>query len=183
MNDTVNIVCWISMRSRIEVSKQPPWSMATSTITEPLRDRPSRAPRDRRSASTTYTEPYNLARLFASLDHISGDRAGWNIVTTSSPQAAQNFGCPSIRRITSATTGRGNISLSLRGYDSWEDDALVNDPVSGIFADTSKIHKIDHIGKQRLAAAAGPTCLCSGRLVRGRTCLCRAGALAPPRLG
>jgi hypothetical protein len=46
------------------------------------------------TASTSYTEPYNLARLFASLDHISGGRAGWNIVTTSSPQAAQNFGLP-----------------------------------------------------------------------------------------
>jgi alkanesulfonate monooxygenase SsuD/methylene tetrahydromethanopterin reductase-like flavin-dependent oxidoreductase (luciferase family) len=46
------------------------------------------------TASTTYTEPYNLARLFASLDHISGGRAGWNIVTTSTPQAAQNFGLP-----------------------------------------------------------------------------------------
>ena len=46
------------------------------------------------TASTTYTEPYNLARLFASLDHISSGRAGWNIVTTSAPQAAQNFGLP-----------------------------------------------------------------------------------------
>jgi alkanesulfonate monooxygenase SsuD/methylene tetrahydromethanopterin reductase-like flavin-dependent oxidoreductase (luciferase family) len=46
------------------------------------------------TASTTYTEPYNLARLFASLDHISHGRAGWNIVTTSAPQAAQYFGLP-----------------------------------------------------------------------------------------
>jgi alkanesulfonate monooxygenase SsuD/methylene tetrahydromethanopterin reductase-like flavin-dependent oxidoreductase (luciferase family) len=65
------------------------------------------------TASTTYTEPYNLARLFASLDHISGGRAGWNIVTTSSPQAAQNFGLPEHpphhERYERA---RGNISMS-----------------------------------------------------------------------
>ena len=100
------------------------------------------------TASTTYTEPYNLARLFASLDHLSGGRAGWNIVTTSAPQAAQNFGLPEHpphhERYERA---REYLDVISRLWDSWEDDALVNDPVSGIFADTSKIHALDHVGK------------------------------------
>jgi FMN-dependent oxidoreductase (nitrilotriacetate monooxygenase family) len=100
------------------------------------------------TASTTYTEPYNLARLFASLDHISGGRAGWNIVTTSTPQAAQNFGLPEHpphgERYERA---REYLDVITRLWDSWEDDALVNDPRSGIFADTGKIHAINHVGK------------------------------------
>ncbi|MCA1454416.1 LLM class flavin-dependent oxidoreductase [Bradyrhizobium sp. BRP22] len=100
------------------------------------------------TASTTYMEPYNLARLFASLDHISGGRAGWNIVTTSVPQAAQNFGLPEHpphhERYERA---REFLDVVTRLWDSWEDDALVNDPVSGIFADTDRVHTIDHVGK------------------------------------
>jgi FMN-dependent oxidoreductase (nitrilotriacetate monooxygenase family) len=100
------------------------------------------------TASTTYTEPYNLARLFASLDHISGGRAGWNIVTTSAPQAAQNFGLPEHpphgERYERA---REYLDVITRLWDSWEDDALVNDAASGVFADTGKIHAIDHVGK------------------------------------
>lgn len=100
------------------------------------------------TASTTYTEPYNLARLFASLDHLSRGRAGWNIVTTGAQQAAQNFGLPEHpphhERYERA---REYLDVISRLWDSWEDDALVNDPASGIFADTSKIHTLDHIGK------------------------------------
>jgi hypothetical protein len=100
------------------------------------------------TASTTYTEPYNLARLFASLDHISGGSAGRNIVTTSVPQAAQNFGLPEHpphgERYERA---REYLDVITRLGDSWEDDALINDPVSGIFADPDKIHAIDHVGK------------------------------------
>ncbi len=100
------------------------------------------------TASTTYTEPYNLARLFASLDHLSGGRAGWNIVTTSNALAAQNFGLPEHpphhERYERA---REYLDVITRLWDSWEDDAVVNDPVSGVFADTGKIHPIDHIGK------------------------------------
>jgi len=100
------------------------------------------------TASTTYNEPYNLARLFASLDHISGGRAGWNIVTTSAPQAAQNFGLPEHpphnERYEKA---REFLDVITKLWDSWEDDAVVNDPVSGIFADAAKIHPINHVGR------------------------------------
>lgn len=100
------------------------------------------------TASTTYTEPYNLARLFASLDHLSGGRAGWNIVTTSTPQAAQNFGLPEHPAHTARYERAWEfLDVVTRLWDSWEDEALVNDPASGIFADTDKIHAIQHVGK------------------------------------
>ncbi|CAN7564107.1 LLM class flavin-dependent oxidoreductase [Bosea sp. LjRoot90] len=100
------------------------------------------------TASTTYNEPYNLARLFASLDHISGGRAGWNIVTTSDAGAAHNFGLPEHpphgERYEKA---REFLDVVTKLWDSWEDDALVADPQSGIFADADKVHRIDHVGK------------------------------------
>jgi FMN-dependent oxidoreductase (nitrilotriacetate monooxygenase family) len=100
------------------------------------------------TASTTYNEPYNLARLFASLDHISGGRAGWNIVTTSDAGAAHNFGLPEHpphgERYEKA---REFLDVVTRLWDSWEDDALVADPQSGVFADADKVHRIDHVGK------------------------------------
>src|ERR1700726_1130373 len=100
------------------------------------------------TASTTYTEPYNLARLFASLDHLSHGRAGWNIVTTSAPQAAQNFGLPEHPPHGERyEKGREFLDVVTRVWDSWEDDAVVIDPISGIFADADKIHAIDHVGK------------------------------------
>ncbi len=100
------------------------------------------------TASTTYNEPYNLARLFASLDHISGGRAGWNIVTTSDAGAAHNFGLPEHpphgERYEKA---REFLDVVTRLWDSWEDDALLADPRSGVFADADKVHRIDHVGK------------------------------------
>ena len=100
------------------------------------------------TASTSYMEPYNLARLFASLDHISGGRAGWNVVTTGAPQAAQNFGLPEHpphgERYERA---REFLDVITRLWDSWEDEAVVADQASGIFADTDRIHAIDHVGK------------------------------------
>ncbi|MGJ4998840.1 LLM class flavin-dependent oxidoreductase [Bradyrhizobium sp. HKCCYLS3077] len=100
------------------------------------------------TASTTYHEPYNLARLFASLDHLSGGRAGWNIVTTSAAQAAQNFGLPEHpphhERYERA---KEFLDVVTALWDSWEDDAVVNDPASGIFADTDKVHPLNHVGK------------------------------------
>jgi FMN-dependent oxidoreductase (nitrilotriacetate monooxygenase family) len=125
------------------------------------------------TASTTYTEPYNLARLFASLDHISHGRAGWNIVTTSAPQAAQNFGLPEHpphgERYEKA---REFLDVVTRLWDSWEDDALVIDPASGIFADSDKIHTIDHVGKH--FRVRGP--LNTARSPQGRPVYVQAGS-------
>jgi FMN-dependent oxidoreductase (nitrilotriacetate monooxygenase family) len=125
------------------------------------------------TASTTYTEPYNLARLFASLDHISRGRAGWNIVTTSAPQAAQNFGLPEHpphgERYEKA---KEFLDVVTRLWDSWEDDALVIDPASGIFADADKIHAIDHVGKH--FRVRGP--LNTARSPQGRPVYVQAGS-------
>ncbi|AGT10966.1 LLM class flavin-dependent oxidoreductase [Paracoccus aminophilus] len=100
------------------------------------------------TASTTYYEPYNLARLFASVDHISGGRVGWNIVTTSAAVAAQNFGLDEHPHHADRY-GRAHEFLDVitKLWDSWQDDALVIDPDSGIFADTDRVHQINHIGE------------------------------------
>jgi FMN-dependent oxidoreductase (nitrilotriacetate monooxygenase family) len=100
------------------------------------------------TASTTYNDPYNLARRFASLDHISGGRAGWNIVTTASAAAAQNFGLddnPSHAERYERAAEFTEVSFGL--WDSWEDGAQVGDKASGTFADPSRIHEIGFKGK------------------------------------
>jgi N-acetyl-S-(2-succino)cysteine monooxygenase len=99
------------------------------------------------TASTTYTEPYNLARLFGSLDHISGGRAAWNVVTGAFPEAAANFNRPRhpshAKRYAVAT----EFVKIVRGlWDSWEDGAVVMDRATGVYADTSRLHGLDHRG-------------------------------------
>ncbi len=101
------------------------------------------------TASTTYYEPYNLARLFASVDHISRGRAGWNIVTTGAAQAAQNFGLDH-HPVHADRYAQAHefVDVVTKLWDSWEDDAVVADKESGVFADTGRIHEINHIGKR-----------------------------------
>ncbi|MEV0599658.1 LLM class flavin-dependent oxidoreductase [Streptomyces sp. NPDC050315] len=125
------------------------------------------------TASTTYSEPYNLARLFASLDHLSGGRAGWNIVTTGAPQAAQNFGLDEhpvhAERYDRA---REFVDVATRLWDSWEDEALVADQKTGVFADTDRIHTIDHEGRH--LKVRGP--LNTPRTPQGRPVYVQAGS-------
>jgi FMN-dependent oxidoreductase (nitrilotriacetate monooxygenase family) len=99
------------------------------------------------TASTTYHEPYHLARKFASLDHISRGRAGWNIVTSSGENEARNFS----RSARPAHEDRYEraaefVDVVLRLWDSWEDDARVLDKVTGEYADPAKIHEAEHQG-------------------------------------
>lgn len=99
------------------------------------------------TASTTYFEPYNLARLFASLDLLSGGRAGWNIVTTSAGAASRNFGLAEHPDHSSRyERGREFVDVVTKLWDSWEDDAIVADKESGVFAEDERIHAIEHIG-------------------------------------
>ncbi|MFD2078995.1 FMN-dependent oxidoreductase, nitrilotriacetate monooxygenase family [Actinopolymorpha cephalotaxi] len=99
------------------------------------------------TASTTYNDPYNLARRFASVDHVSGGRAGWNVVTTASVDAARNFGLdelPSHRdRYARAAEF---LEVARRLWDSWDDDAALADKESGVWADASRVHRVDHTG-------------------------------------
>ncbi|MCK0209784.1 LLM class flavin-dependent oxidoreductase [Starkeya koreensis] len=100
------------------------------------------------TASTTYSEPYNLARQFASLDHISGGRAGWNIVTSWSAEAAGNFGLDQRNSHTDRyRRATEYVEVVRKLWDSWEDDARVLDRTLGIYADTARIHAIGHQGE------------------------------------
>ncbi|MCX7362330.1 MAG: LLM class flavin-dependent oxidoreductase [Alphaproteobacteria bacterium] len=100
------------------------------------------------TVSTTYSEPYNVARAFASLDHLSQGRVGWNVVTGSSPDAAANFSRdrhpPHAERYAMAEE---YIEVTKALWDSWEDNAVVADRQTGLFIDTGKMHVADHAGE------------------------------------
>ncbi|MCO4877287.1 LLM class flavin-dependent oxidoreductase [Paraburkholderia caribensis] len=100
------------------------------------------------TASTTFNEPYHIARKFASLDHISGGRAGWNLVTSSSALEAKNFNFDEhlahARRYERAV----EFAEVVEGlWDSWDEDAFVRDKASGRYFDPSKRHVLDHRGE------------------------------------
>lgn len=125
------------------------------------------------TASTTYYEPYNLARLFSSLDHISGGRAGWNIVTTGTDLAAANFGLD--RHPDHAeryARAREFVDAVVALWDSWEDDAILLDREAGVYADPDKIHPIDFVGEH--LRVRGP--FNSARTPQGHPVLVQAGA-------
>ncbi|MGK3997636.1 LLM class flavin-dependent oxidoreductase [Sorangium sp. So ce1024] len=100
------------------------------------------------TASTTYNEPFNLARRFASLDHISGGRAGWNIVTTAGVDAARNFNLDELP-VHSERYARAAefIDVSLKLWDSWDDDAPLGDKERGVWGDDRKIYPPRHVGR------------------------------------
>ncbi len=100
------------------------------------------------TASTTYNEPYRVARQFASLDVLSGGRAGWNVVTGSGKGAAANFGSAAHPDHADRYDRASEFVDVVKGlWNSWEDDAFVRDKQSGIFFDHTKLHDLDHAGK------------------------------------
>lgn len=99
------------------------------------------------TASTTFDAPYHIARRFASLDHISGGRAGWNIVTTSNPDAALNFGLEvHMEHGERYDRAREFYDVVTGLWDSWADDAFIRDVEAGIYFDPAKLHVLDHKG-------------------------------------
>lgn len=99
------------------------------------------------TASTTFDAPYHIARRFASLDHISAGRAGWNVVTTANPDAALNFGYTSqMDHDDRYERAREFVDVVTGLWDSFADDAFIRDVKSGIFVDPARIHPIDHQG-------------------------------------
>ena len=125
------------------------------------------------TASTTYDAPYHIARRFASLDHISGGRAGWNIVTTSNPDAARNFGMTEHMDHAERYARAREFHDVVTGlWDSFAEDAFIRDKESGIFWDPSRMHKLDHEGKY--LSIAGP--LNIARPVQGWPVIVQAGA-------
>ncbi len=100
------------------------------------------------TASTSYNSPYNLARRFASLDHVSGGRAGWNVVTTATLDAARNFGLDELPSHAERYERAAEfIDVSLKLWDSWEDDAALGDKAGGVWGDDAKIHPARHRGR------------------------------------
>ena len=125
------------------------------------------------TASTTFDEPYHIARRFASLDHISGGRAGWNIVTTSNPDAALNFGrTEHVEHDERYRRAREFYSVVTGLWDSWADDAWLRDKDSGIFFDQDKLHVLGHKGEH--LSVRGP--LNIARPVQGWPVIVQAGA-------
>jgi FMN-dependent oxidoreductase (nitrilotriacetate monooxygenase family) len=125
------------------------------------------------TASTTYNEPYNLARRFGSLDHLSGGRAGWNIVTTAGADAARNFNLDELPshadRYARATEF---VEVSLKLWDSWDDDAALGDKDGGLWGDDRKVHPPRHVGRYFKVEGA----LNLPRCPQGRPLLVQAGS-------
>lgn len=100
------------------------------------------------TATTTYLDPFHVARLFASLDQISHGRAGWNLVTSSAPAEAANFSAsahpPAAERYARA---REFADVVMGLWDSWEDSAVTPDKASGLYFDPDKLHRLDHDGE------------------------------------
>jgi FMN-dependent oxidoreductase (nitrilotriacetate monooxygenase family) len=125
------------------------------------------------TGSTTFDQPYHVARRFASLDHISGGRAGWNIVTTSNPDSALNFGLDEhVEHDERYRRAREFFDVVTGLWDSWADDAFIRDVDTGIFFDPSKLHTLNHKGKY--LSVRGP--LNVARPVQGWPVIVQAGA-------
>ena len=100
------------------------------------------------TCSTTYTEPFNLARQFGSLDHISNGRIGWNIVTSWLASAADNYGdTGQVSHSERYARGEEYMEVVKALWDSWADDAIVDDRNSGRYARSNRIRRINHKGK------------------------------------
>jgi FMN-dependent oxidoreductase (nitrilotriacetate monooxygenase family) len=125
------------------------------------------------TASTTYNEPYMLARRLASLDVISAGRAGWNLVTSSNPNEAANFGAESHLEHGARYHRAREFSQVMEGlWDSWEADAFCMDAASGVYFDPARLHTLNHHGPH--FAVKGP--LNVARPVQGRPVIVQAGA-------
>jgi alkanesulfonate monooxygenase len=125
------------------------------------------------TASTTYNEPYHIARKFASLDYLSNGRAGWNVVTSASEAEAHNFNREKhMEHALRYERAREFLQVVKGLWDSWDDDAFIQDKASGLYVDPDKIHTLNHRGKH--FAVRGP--LNVGRPPQGYPVIVQAGA-------
>ena len=124
------------------------------------------------TVTASYAEPFNVARQFASLDHLSGGRAGWNVVTSWLDGTAANFSKTEHLGHDDRYRRAEEFVQVVRGlWDSWEDDALVHDKASGVFFDPTKLHALDHQGEY--FKVQGP--LNIARSVQGQPVIFQAG--------
>src|SRR4051812_2234601 len=151
---------------------------ATTTSFDPLTLLPALAVVTERlgliaTASTTFNDPYHIARKFASLDHISNGRAGWNLVTTSNPEAALNFGLEEhVEHAERYRLAREFYDVVTGLWDSWADDAFIRDVESGVFFDPERMHVLNHKGPH--FSVRGP--LNIARPIQGWPVIVQAGA-------
>src|SRR5882762_9372640 len=151
---------------------------ATVTSFDPLTLLPALAMMTRHlglvaTASTTFEPAYTIARRFASLDHLSNGRAGWNLVTTSNPDAALNFGMDEqMEHAERYGRAREFYDVVTGLWDSWADDAFVRDVASGLYFDPDKLHVLNHKGKY--LSVRGP--LNIARPIQGWPVIVQAGA-------
>ena len=125
------------------------------------------------TASTTYTEPFNLARQFASIDHISSGRAAWNIVTSWLATAAENYGgAGQVTHADRYARGEEFMEVVKALWDSWATDAVIDDRVAGVYARRDRMRSINHRGD--FYTVAGP--LNMPRCPQGRPVLVQAGS-------
>ncbi len=122
--------------------------------------------------STTYYEPFHVARVFATLDHMLGGRAAWNVVTSLNDSEAANFG-QAQHLAHDARYDRADefMEAVLGHWDTWEDDAILLDRATGVFADPAKVHRLDHRG--RWFSTRGPFTV--PRTPQGRPVIIQAG--------
>ena len=100
------------------------------------------------TCSTTYYEPFHVARMFATLDHMTGGRAGWNVVTSLNDSEAANFGADGVAdHDTRYDRADEFVEVVLAHWKAWAPDAIVLDKAGGVFADPSKVHRLDHRGR------------------------------------
>lgn len=124
------------------------------------------------TASTTYSEPYNIARQFASLDHLSKGRAGWNVVTSTLPEAAENYGREMVEHDKRYEIAAEFVEVVQGLWDSWEDGGRVANKETGQYYDLSKVHELNYKG--RYYSVKGP--LNMTRTPQGRPVIVQAGS-------
>ena len=127
------------------------------------------------TASTTYGDPFTVARAFASLDHISRGRAAWNAVTSASPQAGANFGRPHPSHAERYARAEEFVDVVCGLWDCWDADAIVADRASGLYIDPTRVRALDHTGVH--FTVKGP--LNIGRAPQGRPVILQAGSSGP----
>jgi FMN-dependent oxidoreductase (nitrilotriacetate monooxygenase family) len=123
------------------------------------------------TASTTYSDPYSVARAFATLDHISNGRAAWNAVTTAQPGAGAVFGREHPKHDQRYEIAAEFVAVVKQLWDCWEDDAIVADRQSGQYVDWDKVHPLKHKGQFFEIEAA----LSIGRSPQGQPVVLQAG--------
>ena len=125
--------------------------------------------------STTYSDPYTVARAFASLDHISNGRAAWNAVTTAAAASGGNFGKIHPDHDTRYERAEEFIEVVRGLWDCWDDDAVIRDRKTGRYLDVSRIRALNHVGKH--FSVRGP--LNMGRCPQGQPVILQAGGSDP----